>query len=334
MLTRSPFTGSAGPILIDLVDLPDEEIERNYSQLKRDGDVLTGEAHVPALRGKAAYLYAMASALYDSQGRPVGAIETIRDVTARREAEEAVKRSEAHFRLLANVGQALSSTLDMPSLFRLIHEQISSVMYAGNMIIALHDEAAQEVEFAYSHNPDEIATGTRRPADLGATGYIIRNKETVFLHGDVAEQARRMGVEMLGSVPASWLGVPMVIGERVLGAIIVQHYTDPVAYDETHCDLLEAVASQAAIAVENARLYREAQREKLHFESVVLNSPTAIVVIDLQAHVPLLEPGGGEALRLHPGGSHRRYIDDLVARTETMQAQAAGLLRSRPRGER
>lgn len=52
--------------------------------------------------------------------------------------------------------------------------------------------------------------------------------------------------------------MPVRRGERVLGAIVVQHYTKPDVYDESHQILLESIASQAAIAIENARLFEQA----------------------------------------------------------------------------
>ncbi len=278
-----PFYGERRPVLIDLVNLSDEEIEHRYLQIMRQGGVLTGEAYVPQLKGKGAYLYAMAAALYDSQGHPAGAIEIIRDVTARREAEEAVKRNEAHFRLLVNIGQALSSTLDMPSLYRLIYEQVSGVMHAEDMLIALHDEVAREVEFVYSHQPDEVAVGTRDPVDSGLTGYIAKSGEPLLLRCNIFEEIHRLGLNPLGRIPAAWLGVPMLIGDRVLGVIAVQHYTDPAAYDETHRDLLEAVASQAAIAIENARLFAAEQRlvEQFRLISEVDRRITALLRTDV-----------------------------------------------------
>ncbi len=63
-----------------------------------------------------------------------------------------------------------------------------------------------------------------------------------------------------GSQGQSWLGVPMMIGERPIGVITVQSYTTPRVYDEHDRDLLVAVASQAAIAIQNARLFGEQQR--------------------------------------------------------------------------
>lgn len=90
-----PFYGERRPILIDLVLLPDEEIETRYAYLQRRGSALTGEALVPRLRGQTAYLYATASALRNGKGEVVGAIETIRDISDRRQAEEELRQAKA-----------------------------------------------------------------------------------------------------------------------------------------------------------------------------------------------------------------------------------------------
>jgi GAF domain-containing protein len=83
-----PFYGERRPILIDLVLLPSEVVEKKYAQIQRTGEILTGEAYTPALKGGSHYLYATASPLHDAQGNIVGAIETIRDITDRKHTEE------------------------------------------------------------------------------------------------------------------------------------------------------------------------------------------------------------------------------------------------------
>jgi PAS domain S-box-containing protein len=90
-----PFYGERRPILIDLVDLPEEKIAEQYSYIHRDGAILTGEAYTPALKDGAHYLYATASALHDAEGNTVGAIEIIRDITDRKRAEEELKSARA-----------------------------------------------------------------------------------------------------------------------------------------------------------------------------------------------------------------------------------------------
>ena len=90
-----PFYGERRPILIDLVLLPREEIEKKYAHIQWTGEILTGEAYTPALKDRARYLYATASALHDAQGNIVGAIEIIRDITDRKHTEEELKKAHA-----------------------------------------------------------------------------------------------------------------------------------------------------------------------------------------------------------------------------------------------
>ncbi|MBN1323478.1 MAG: PAS domain S-box protein [Methanotrichaceae archaeon] len=90
-----PFYGRPRPAIIDLVFQAIEEIKNKYTNVRVDGNKLIGEVFVPRLYGgKGAYLLAVASPLYDSSGSIIGAIESIRDITARRSAEEALVSSE------------------------------------------------------------------------------------------------------------------------------------------------------------------------------------------------------------------------------------------------
>jgi PAS domain S-box-containing protein len=96
-----PFYGKPRPILIDLIDNHDDEIESRYVNIERKGSAIYAEAYVPSLfGGKGAYVWATASLLYDSDGNLIGSIESIRDITNRKHAEEALRRSEEKYREL------------------------------------------------------------------------------------------------------------------------------------------------------------------------------------------------------------------------------------------
>jgi PAS domain S-box-containing protein len=88
-----PFYGGRKPILIDLVFLPDEEVERRYHSIVRDGRTLVVDIEIPTFRGRGAYLWAKASPLCDREGRIVGAIESIREITDRKMAEQEMERT-------------------------------------------------------------------------------------------------------------------------------------------------------------------------------------------------------------------------------------------------
>ena len=92
-----PFYGMRRPILIDLVFMPDDEIEKKYAFVKREGDILLAEADVP-LKGKIHLLWGKARPLYNGEGNIVGAIEAIRDISERQRAEEERAKLEAQIR--------------------------------------------------------------------------------------------------------------------------------------------------------------------------------------------------------------------------------------------
>lgn len=96
-----PFYGVRRPILIDLIFLSDEEIESRYKYVKREGNALFAETFISSLYGgKGAYLWGNATPLIDSKGNIVGAIESIRDITERKQAEDKLKKSEQEYRSL------------------------------------------------------------------------------------------------------------------------------------------------------------------------------------------------------------------------------------------
>ena len=96
-----PFYGVRQPLLIDMVLHPDPALEQYYHYVRTEGDVLVVETEVPGLRGRRDQrFWAKARHLYDSDGNTIGAIESIRDITGHRKAEEAFRESEEKFRLL------------------------------------------------------------------------------------------------------------------------------------------------------------------------------------------------------------------------------------------
>jgi len=89
-----PFYGERRPILIDLVLKPQKEFEAKYVSTERRGMVLDGEAYMFAHKGAEAYMSGRASALKDSRGNVVGAIESIRDITERRRLEFQLRQAQ------------------------------------------------------------------------------------------------------------------------------------------------------------------------------------------------------------------------------------------------
>ncbi|MFQ6100424.1 MAG: GAF domain-containing protein [Anaerolineae bacterium] len=172
---------------------------------------------------------------------------------------------EAHIRaeelaVLNELAQALTARLDVEEVLDEAYRGVSRLVDTTNLYIALYDPDKDEVTFALSVTAGEVEKPylTRR-AGHGLTEYVIRNRQSLLIRENVVEWLEEMGIELIGPVAYSWLGVPLLVGERVLGVMAVQSYTTPCAYDEHDRDLLTAVASQAAVAIQNARLFEEAR---------------------------------------------------------------------------
>ena len=80
-------------MLVDIVTQPQEEFEKRYAHIeKRSDGTLAGESYILNLRGEELYFFGTAAPLYDNKGNVVGAIESVRDITSRKRAEDELKR--------------------------------------------------------------------------------------------------------------------------------------------------------------------------------------------------------------------------------------------------
>ncbi|MHB8162852.1 MAG: SpoIIE family protein phosphatase [Methanoregula sp.] len=101
-----PFYGERKPMLADLILMPEAEVESRYTHVLREGDTLVVDTFIPKLGESGRYFWAKASPLFDPQGNISGAIETIRDITERREMEGRLARSNAELHIAAEIQQS------------------------------------------------------------------------------------------------------------------------------------------------------------------------------------------------------------------------------------
>jgi PAS domain S-box-containing protein len=99
-----PFYGDRKPMLANLILMPEAEVESHYSHVQREGDTLVVDTFIQNLQGRSGrYFWSKASPLYNPQGDVTGAIQTIRDITERREMEGRLARSNAELQIAADI---------------------------------------------------------------------------------------------------------------------------------------------------------------------------------------------------------------------------------------
>jgi GAF domain-containing protein len=171
------------------------------------------------------------------------------------------KRQVAHLSALTRGGQALARALDRKALLEEIRLQVMEVLSPKNFSLILTAEHGEGIEVGLSFRNGLRQDKGQFTQAWGLTGYILRTLKPL-LTDDYDAECRRLGIEppqSWGSPSRSWLGVPMLSSGRSLGALVIWDEEKPLAFGEEEKEVLSTIASQAAIAVENARLFGEAQ---------------------------------------------------------------------------
>jgi len=203
---------------------------------------------------------------------------------------------------LRQIGQAVDLRRDLEDLLALIYEQTRRVMEADNFYVALYDETAQELRFAYY-----VQEGERRqpepstwPLGTGLTSQIVLERRPIVTD-DYLTECQRQGVPHTGAPGRAWLGVPLITGSRVLGVLNVSSFKPDYRYAPEQVQLLAAIADQAAVAIDRMQLYQEMEARAA--ELVTLNevSRTINSTLDLPVVLDLIMNKVIELLNVEAG---------------------------------
>ena len=168
--------------------------------------------------------------------------------------------------VLNEMGNDLSAQIEIKGITDVIYKYTSKLMDTKNFFIAIYDEDKNEKTFPIVYKDGKPFQLQPSAVDeVGFTDYIIHNKRTVFAPANVPARLKELGIDTttLGGQTApvlSLLGTPMIFNEVVLGVIVVESIEKTNQFDEHDREILTTIASQAAIAIENGRLFQESQR--------------------------------------------------------------------------
>jgi PAS domain S-box-containing protein len=241
---------------------PEYERRQFHEKMKRDGLIIGLESAWKRKDGASVYITESATAVKDRDGNILYYDGTFEDITERKRAEDETALKNKQLTTLNHLGQALNSLAPLPEIFERISDLIGQVLDNRNLYIALYDEATDFVSFPiYRVNGERKNPTEGRLARNGLTEYVIRAHAPVLISDHMQEELVKRGITLNGTPSQCYLGVPILIDERAIGMIAVQDYEHPHVYNATHVELLATIASQAANAIENARLYETIQQE-------------------------------------------------------------------------
>jgi signal transduction histidine kinase len=157
---------------------------------------------------------------------------------------------------LTNIGKTISLRNTTEELLAAIYNECRRSVDCTMFTIALLDEMTNELSFELDIREDIRLPKERMQVGKGLNSWVVTHSQPLLI-GSVADE-KRIGVTAIADTKPteSWLGVPMIARDRVIGVISVESVKKN-AFTNDDVLLLTAIANQAAVAIENAHLYKD-----------------------------------------------------------------------------
>jgi len=192
-----------------------------------------------------------------------GALENARLFNETQRLLKESQQRAAELATMNTVSSALAVELELDALLHLVGEQIREVFQPDIAYVALLNVEENLITFPYSYG--EVMP----PIQFGAglTSVILQSGKPLLINQDMEKRRSELGKKQLGVKARSYLGVPILFGGKAIGALSVQSASQENIFNENHKRLLDAIAANVGVAINNARLFKELQIARQQAES-------------------------------------------------------------------
>ncbi len=188
-------------------------------------------------------------------------LSIVQDITERRRSEETLRRRNRELVLLNRAGQAFISTLNLEQVFAAILDQVRSLLGVTACSVWLIDPGTEKVVCQAATGPkSEMVRGWTLASGQGLVGWVARHGKSLNVTNVRADPRHFVEVDQKTGIPLrSILSVPLRGRQDVIGVLQVVD-TQSDRFNPADLAMMESLSTMAAMAVENAWLYAEAQR--------------------------------------------------------------------------
>ena len=158
------------------------------------------------------------------------------------------KRAEQIQKVLFNISNTVTITDNLKKLIGIIQTELGTIIDTTNFYVALCDQDSDT--FSFPFYADEKDYYESAPIGKTLTNYVIVNKKPLLANLQLKKKFVKEGkLSHQGSLSKIWLGVPLIIDDKAIGAFALQSYTDEDAYNESDVKMLEFVSDQISLSI-------------------------------------------------------------------------------------
>lgn len=219
--------------------------------------------------------------------------------------------SEALARVL-EVGRLLSSTLELGPLLKAVLELSARVVEAETASVLLLDEKTDELYFDVALGLPGQASSLRLKLGQGVAGSVALERKPVIIN-DVRADPRWSAAadEKSGFSTRSILAVPMTVKGKLLGVIeAINKKSGAFGFDDLRA--LEAFASQAAVAIENARLFASLEAERFKLQTVFEETADGVILAEAKGKIVLANAAARKLMGRADAGTVEQALEGLA----------------------
>ena len=203
------------------------------------------------------------SPLSDVNGQLIGHTIVFHNNTESQILNTNLKNQADRLAVLYEIGKAITSTLEIDDLLDLIYRQLSQIILCDAYFVSFYLPEEHLLDIRLLIDQGKRYEPEKVNANEGLSSWLVKNRRPLLIQ-DLRKEINSLPVKplMLGGnkLSRSWLGVPMQIDDDLIGLLAVASY-QPNVFDELDQLLLEQIAQQAALSIQNARNHEEVSRQ-------------------------------------------------------------------------
>lgn len=172
------------------------------------------------------------------------------------------KQRASELTTVNNISKALASQLNPNELIQFVGDQLRDLFNANIVYLALLNKKNNIIYFPYQYGDNM----TPMKLGEGLTSTILLKGEPLLVNKDVEELRAQLGVSRIGIAAASYMGVPIPVGDENIGVLSVQSTEQENRFNENDQRLLNTIASSVGVALRNAQLFEDVEQAKMEAE--------------------------------------------------------------------